>query len=103
MEKRSTKRVPAGIKATLFHGNLFYSGTILNFSEKGIFIKTKIYFPPESMFVMIVRPEEKLLIRTIARVKRVTETRNSLCGMGIELVDPPVNYLDHIKRMKTAR
>ena len=100
-ERRSCERIQTNIDARFFYGNLFYSGTVLNVSDSGMFISTKRYLPSDSMFVVIIRLENELL-KVIAKVKRMTSTAGNSAGMGVVLLSPSRSYLDLVNRMKTV-
>jgi len=98
-EKRAFKRIDATIDARFFFGNIFYSGTVLNVSEKGMFINTKRCLPSDSMFVIIIR-EENALLKVIAKVRRFAVDGSSCNGMGVELLSPSADYVKFIDRLK---
>jgi hypothetical protein len=100
-EKRAFKRIAANIDARFFFGNIFYSGTVLNISEKGMFIHTKRRLPSESMFVIIIRKENSLL-KVIAKVRRFSDGAGRYDGMGVELLSPPVDYIKFVNRLKVG-
>lgn len=99
MEKRSHTRIPTKIDARFFYGNLFYSGTVLNISQKGMFINTRRLLPSGSIFVVLIRTENQLL-KVIARVKRNKRENSSDDGMGVELLSPSAMYTDLISRLQ---
>jgi len=88
MEKSTVERLQSGIDARFNYGDMFYSGTILNLSEKGMFIKTRICLPPGSMFVVMVREDHELL-KIPAKVKYSTKASVHYEGMGVEILNPP--------------
>ncbi len=98
MDKRAFERIPTSIDAKFFYGNLFYSGKVLNVSEKGMFINTKRCLPSEAMFVVIFRTDNELF-KMIARVKRVAKADDS-DGIGVELVSPSIEYLELLNTLK---
>ncbi len=98
MERRTVERISTSIDARYFYGNLFYSGTVLNVSEKGLFINTKRCLPSEAMFVVIFRRDNELF-KMIAKVKRVSKCVDSN-GMGVELVSPTLDYLELVSTLK---
>ncbi len=85
--------------ARFFYGNLFYSGTILNISEKGMFINTKRFFPSESMLVVLMRVDTSLL-KVIARVKRMVKSNLDDEGIGVELLSPSAAYREFVHGLK---
>jgi len=100
-ERRSSERFKTNIDARFFYGNLFYSGTVSDVSDSGMFINTKRYLPADSMFVVIIRLENELL-KVIAKVKRLTSTADNGAGMGVVLLSPSRSYLDLVSTMKTV-
>lgn len=100
-EKRAFKRIAANIDARFFFGNIFYSGTVLNISEKGMFINTKRCLPSDSMFVIIIR-EEHALLKVIAKVRRSTLGGGGCDGMGVELLSPSADFIKFIDRLKVS-
>ena len=98
MENRNFKRIQTKIDARFFYGNLFYSGTVLNVSENGMFINTKRYLPIDSMFVVIVRSNHNYF-KVIAKVKRSQKFTEVSSGMGVELLSPSTDYLKFINNL----
>lgn len=91
-EKRASRRIPVNIDARFFHGNLFYSGSLRNLSDKGMLIDTRKRLPLNSMFVVIIR-EENDLLTTVVKVKWIS-TDTASPGMGVELINPSSGYLN---------
>jgi hypothetical protein len=91
-EKRLHQRITANIDARFFYGNLFYSCSVLNLSEKGMFIHTRRCLPQNALFVIIFRTGDEL-VKVIARVKRIQNNASSCDGMGLELLNPSAEYL----------
>ena len=99
MDKRSFERIPVGEEIRISHGNLLFSGTILNLSEKGMFIGTKKRFPLEAISLIMMRLKDKLLQIPI-KIKRATRQSGYYDGIGVELLNTPQDYLDFIKIWK---
>lgn len=97
--RRTYRRINTSIHARFFYGNLFYSGNVVNISERGLFISTKRFIPSESMFVVLIRVEEELY-KVIARVKRIERSTSGNDGMGVELLSPSSGYLSFVDRLK---
>lgn len=97
-EKRSSRRISARIDARLFHSNTFHSGTVLNLSDYGMFIKTDRCVPHDSIFVVIIRDDNHLM-KLIAKVKYVMENHDTYSGMGVELLDPFSQYANFLDRL----
>jgi c-di-GMP-binding flagellar brake protein YcgR len=99
IERRAYRRIPTNIDARFFYGNLFYTGTLLNISEKGMFINTKRYITSESMLVVIISVENELL-KIIATVKRSVRNNSDCDGMGVEVLRPSGGYVEFVKGLK---
>ncbi|MBI4849947.1 MAG: PilZ domain-containing protein [Nitrospirae bacterium] len=102
MERRAFERIDTNITARYFFGNMFYTGNILNISERGMLINTRRCLPSESMFVVIIRLESKLL-KVVAKVRRLKKGNDHYDGMGVELLSTSVEYLDFIKSLKNVK
>ncbi len=96
IEKRAYKRKSAKIGIRLAIGNMFYSGLIVNFSEYGIFIRSKLCILPESMFMVII-PHDNKMLTVIARLKWVTKKGDYCDGMGVEIINPAMEYIEFTK------
>ena len=98
-EKRSMGRIPVNEEVVICHRNMFYSGTALNLSEKGMFIGTKKRFNLDNVYLIIMRLKNRLL-RLPAKIKRSRSTTGYYDGIGIELVNPPHDYLKILDKWK---
>jgi hypothetical protein len=99
MERRAFERIPASIDARYFYGNMFYTGTVVNLSEKGLFINTKRCLPSNSIIMLIIRLNNKLL-KIPAKVKRYVRTNSCYDGMGVELINRTVDYSAFVDGLK---
>lgn len=99
MGKRTVERLQSGIDARFNYGDMFYSGKIMNMSEKGMFIQTKICLPAGTMFVIMVR-EEHHLLKMLARVKYSSRARVLHAGMGVEILNPPTYYTEYVDKLR---
>ena len=86
MERRALERMPSGKDIRILYRKKIYSGTVLNLSEKGMFIGTSECFPPDS----IIRIESELL-NTLVKVNWVTEINGYYDGMGVEVIKKKEN------------
>ena len=86
MERRALERMPAGKDMKILYRKKIYSGTVLNLSEKGMFIGTSECFPPDS----IIRIESELL-NTLVKVNWVTEMNGYYDGIGVEVIKKKEN------------
>jgi len=99
MDKRSFERISVGEEIRISHGNLIFPGTILNLSEKGMFIGTRKKFPLNAISLIMMRLKDKLLTIPI-KIKRATKPSGYYDGIGVELLSRPQDYLDFIKIWK---
>ena len=86
MERRALERMPVGKDIRISYRKKIYSGTVLNLSEKGMFIGTSECFLPDS----IIRIEGELL-NTLVKVNWVTEMNGYYDGIGVELINKKEN------------
>lgn len=86
MERRSFDRIPVRIDARFFYGNMFYTGTVCDLSEGGMFIRTRKYLPANAIFLLMLRLNNKVL-QIPAQVKRYVRTNGSRDGMGVVLMN----------------
>ncbi len=75
-------------------------------SEAGMFINTKVSFPVNAVFLLMVLVNE-CVIKVPIKVKRRVKSGEDLsgqdkCGMGVELVKTPQHYLDYVSSCKAA-
>jgi Tfp pilus assembly protein PilZ len=106
VEKRAQDRFPAYLQARLFYGNIIYTGIVTNLSKNGMFINTKVQFPVNSEFLVVVLLDKrplKLPIK-VRRTAKKENNDNSMMdnGIGIELLDTPQKYLDFVGCCKSS-
>lgn len=95
------ERIPVSIQARFFYGNIFYSGKILNLSENGMFIHTRINIPHKSIFPVIIR-SDTMILNILARVRRIETITDQHCGIGLEIVNPSQNYIEYTESIRTV-
>jgi hypothetical protein len=78
-------------------------GTILNLSGNGMLISSKnIDFPFESQFKMHI-PLQKEEVEIAVKVVRVLKTNGYYDGMGIELINPPDQYVSFVTDLRRSQ
>ncbi|MBI5663837.1 MAG: PilZ domain-containing protein [Nitrospirae bacterium] len=106
LERRAYERFPDNLQARLFFGNMIYSGMVTNLSKKGMFVSTNVRFPVNTEFMLVVLLNNrtlKLPIKVRRSVKRESAYNSRTdCGIGVELLDAPQNYLDYIGTRKSS-
>jgi hypothetical protein len=91
MERRGFKRIPANLHTRFFYGNLSYTGIVTNLSENGMYVKTKKGLPLEAKLEMFVPLIDEVL-KIPVEIRRVVRKDDMCDGMGIELLELPLNY-----------
>ena len=100
-EKRGLDRISVKEEVIISHKNTFYSGIVLNLSEKGMFICTKKYFPLDSRFVVSFHKRNDRM-QLYANIKRIEAANSFSDGVGVELFDPSEAYLEFLGTLKRS-
>jgi hypothetical protein len=100
MQKRAFERIPVGLEAKFFSGNGIYKGIVKDVSKKGMFINTSTCFPFDTLFEILIPLKEKEL-RVPVRVVRIVKTDGFYEGMGVDLMNPPSDYMEFFNRLKS--
>ncbi len=99
MQKRSSERINANLSTRLSYAYTFYSGTVLNLSEEGMFIWSKQSVPVDKVLVVLFRIEnEPALI--ISRVKWVIKRENYSICIGVEILNTKKDYLQFVENLR---
>ncbi len=100
-ERRASERFPANLEARFFYGNMIYTGKVINFSKNGMFISTKVPFPLNSEFIMVVLLDNqtaKIPIKVRRKVSKKGDYYSRMNnGVGIELMVSPQSYLNYVR------
>ena len=99
MERRAFERIPSDVEARFFYGNMFYAGKITDLSEKGMFVNTKKCFPPDTLFLVMVCENNRVLKMSV-KVKRFIRTNGCNDGMGLEIISPSADYIHYVDGLK---
>jgi hypothetical protein len=74
----------------------------INLSEKGMLLKTSdICFPLDTHFEIYIHLRGDVL-EVPVKVNRLIKTDNVYDGIGIELIDPPLSYVDFISDLRNS-
>ncbi len=101
MNRRSFDRVDMSLPVKYVCEDTLYSGTIKNLSENGMFIKTGNFLPCINWIEILV-PLENEISKFFARIRRIEKVDDSNYSMGIEILDPPVSYIEFVGNLKVA-
>lgn len=92
MNRRSSDRIPSKLYAKLSCGDELGTAVVKNLSKEGMFIESKLTFLPDSKFQLVVLlKKEKLNI--YAKIRRIVVKGSTIEGIGVELENPPDEYL----------
>ena len=92
--QREFERVPSNFKVRFSCFHTDYTGTVINISENGMFIKTgKMSFPFDSTLEILVHLKHKIF-KVPVEVSRMTKSKDHYDGPGVKLLDTPGDYLD---------
>jgi len=98
-EKRSSKRTRSDLNACFSCGNIDYSGKVTNISETGMFITSRdMCYPDDEQFDLQLDINNKYLTLPVRRC-RLTISPNQNDGMGVEILNPPQNYLVSLEKL----
>jgi hypothetical protein len=101
MQRRAFERIPVDFKVRYFCGDTAWNGTVTNLSENSMFIDTTIDFPFDTNFELVL-PLNDEVMKISAIIKRVVRNNDGYKGMGVELVNPPENYLQLVNDLRLA-
>ena len=99
MARRSTGRIPIRLNVILSCGSRVHPGTVMNLSEKGMFISADVTGLPEDSQFDISIPLKNEVLRVPGKLVRLSKINGSCNGIGIELVEPPQDYLDFVENL----
>ena len=101
MQRRAHERIPVDLKVRYFLGDTACNGTVKNLSEKGMYINTVIDFPFDSNFELILPLNDEVMKISVV-IRRVVKSKEGYEGMGVELLEPPDNYLRFVNELRVA-
>ena len=99
---RTVDRIPVLIDVKINYDKSVYIGTLMNISESGMFIRTnKMPSPMQSQIEIsiLLNGEE---IRVSGKLVREENIRGYYNGIGVEVLNPPQNYIDFIDNLLTV-
>ncbi len=110
MERRTARRTSVNLKAERISGNKKYNVFIEDISETGIHLITapseayKKYIPDTEIDVRLLLPNGeriKLRCRIAWSFHRIPPERE-IDSIGLEIIDPPLQYIDFIRTLSGA-
>ena len=102
MEKRTHKRIDVDIETRFYCRGILYGGNISNISEQGLFISMEeVCFSSGLPFEVFIENNGKT-ITIPAYIKRIVMAPDSSNGIGVEISDPPKEYIDYVNSLRTV-
>ena len=102
MERRAFERINTSLPVKYTCDDILYAGTIENISEKGMFISTGNFLPCIKTLEVLI-PLEKEISKFAVKIRRIERTDPSHFIMGVEVQDPPDNYIEFVKALKIVK
>ena len=118
MEKRAYNRIPVSIKIKYLEWRIGfknqYTGTIKNITEKGMFISTNYNVPLDSIIEVCIPVKKKVFGISVKKNKFCIDanvisivwgkniSKDSNACIGIELSNPPKEYLEFVGSLKSV-
>ena len=99
-KKRAFERIQKSIFVKCLSGKSEYSGIIMNLSERGMFISTKVAFPLKPKLEILIPLKEEIL-KVRGKIRSFGKAGKIYNGIGVELFHPTQNYLKFIGNLRT--
>ena len=99
---RTFDRIPVLIDVEISYNNVAVTGTLINISEHGMFIRTNRMPSPLQSQIEITIPLKEEAIHVSGKLVREENIRGYYNGIGVEVSYPPQNYLDFIDNLMTV-
>lgn len=102
MGTRTFDRIPVLIDVKISCNNMVVTGTLINISENGIFIRTNSIPSPLQSQIDITIPLKDESIYVSGKIVRKENIQGYNNGVGVEVLNPRQNYLDFIDNLITV-
>ena len=102
MGVRTFDRIPVLIDIEISCNNMVVTGTLMNISESGMFIRTNNMPSPPCSQIEITIPQEDKSINISGRLVREENIRGYYNGIGVEVLNPSQDYMDFIDDLITV-
>jgi hypothetical protein len=95
MERRVSERKAAHLPVRFSYANSFFNGVVKNLTGSGMCISTSMLLPCDSSAKLYIPFRHKVLEISVI-VRRIERTNNFFDIMGLEIVNPSVEYKEFI-------
>ncbi len=101
MQNRAYDRIHVQLEAMYHCGVKNNKGIVKNISENGLFIRTKMDFPFDINFDLII-PSSKGSLHFPVKINRLVKSDGEYNGIGLEIADQSETYLDYVNSLRTS-
>lgn len=101
IQRRAYPRIDIKLEAQFDCGAKTTSGIITNISENGLFINTKLLFPFDINFNLLIQAKDNIL-NVPVKISRLVRDQGNHEGLGVEVVSPPPMYLEYVNKLKAS-
>ncbi|RJR20358.1 MAG: PilZ domain-containing protein [Nitrospiraceae bacterium] len=102
MEKRTYSRIPVSMEVKFCCGSRVHDGTVMNISEKGMFISTReMAFPLESQWE-VKMPFNGDILSIPVSLRRMVMSPDSHDGIGVEFIGQSEKYYEFVSSLRSA-
>lgn len=102
MRKRAVERIPADLKAEFFWSDKTISGHIVDLSENGFLVKTDACPAIKARFDLNINLPGDVM-KVPVKVRRIIKTDNNYDAIGVEIINPPQEYLKYVDALRWER
>ena len=99
MARRISGRIPISLDVKLQYGDKSCTGIVTNISESGMFINTSKTDFTENLHCGVSIPVEDGILDVPCKIVRLVNTNGSSGGMGVVLLDAPLDYLNFVDNL----
>jgi Tfp pilus assembly protein PilZ len=105
LEKRKFERLEASLDTRMLYGDMIYTARVMDLSESGMFVSTKLNFAVDAVVMIVVQLEDDT-IKVPVKVRRNVKADAALNpgsrnGMGVEVLERSDDYLEYIRRFRS--
>lgn len=101
MQRRAYSRIDVTLDARFECGAKTTTGIITNISENGMFIHTKLDFPFDINFDLLIK-SNTVLLNVPVKISRLERSQENHEGIGVEVVGSPHSYVEYVRKLKES-
>lgn len=101
MQRRAHDRISVNLEAKLNCGTRTNNGVVRNISEKGMLIVTKLDFPFDICFDLLL-PSTDEILNVPVKICRLERSKGDYDRIGVEVTDFLRSYLDYVSQLRAS-